>query len=62
LPANASDDARKIFALLQDNKLQVDQVIERSALPAAQVLEILLDLELQGLIRQAPGKIYIAER
>jgi DNA processing protein len=62
LPANASDDARKIFALLQDNKLQVDQVIERSALPVAQVLEILLDLELQGLIRQAPGKVYIAER
>jgi DNA processing protein len=62
LPANASDDARKIFALLQDNKLQVDQVIERSSLPTAQVLEILLDLELQGFIRQTPGKIYIAER
>jgi len=51
-----------IFALLQDNNLQVDQVIEKSALPAAQVLEILLDLELQGFVRQAPGKIYIAER
>jgi DNA processing protein len=62
LPANASDGARTIFALLQDSNLQVDQVIERSALPAAQVLEILLDLELQGFVRQAPGKIYIAER
>jgi predicted Rossmann fold nucleotide-binding protein DprA/Smf involved in DNA uptake len=62
LPANASGDARMIFALLQDNNLQVDQVIEKSALPAAQVLEILLDLELQGFVRQAPGKIYIAER
>ncbi|HEV8618241.1 MAG TPA: DNA-processing protein DprA [Candidatus Udaeobacter sp.] len=62
LPANASDDARMIFALLQDNNLQVDQVIERSALPTAQVLEILLDLELQGFVRQAPGKIYRAER
>jgi DNA processing protein len=62
LPQNAGDEARKIFALLQENTLQVDQVIEGSALPAAQVLEILLDLELQGLIRQSPGKIYRAER
>jgi DNA processing protein len=62
LPQSAGDEARKIFALLQENTLQVDQVIEGSALPAAQVLEILLDLELQGLIRQLPGKIYRAER
>jgi DNA processing protein len=62
LPPSASETMRKIFALLQENTLQVDQVIERSAVPAAQVLEILLDLELQGFIRQSPGKIYIAER
>jgi DNA processing protein len=62
LPSSVSETTRKIFALLQENTLQVDQVIERSAVPAAQVLEILLDLELQGFIRQSPGKIYIAER
>jgi DNA processing protein len=62
LPPSAGEQARKILALLQENTLQVDQVIERSALPAAQVLEILLDLELQGFIRQSPGHIYIAER
>ncbi|MGH7797476.1 MAG: DNA-processing protein DprA [Candidatus Binatia bacterium] len=62
LAPSASASARKIFEMLQDNSLQVDQVIERSGLPAAQVLEILLDLELQGFIRQAPGKIYAAER
>jgi DNA processing protein len=62
LPQSASDEARKIFALLQEGSLQVDQVIERCALPAARVLEILLNLELQGFIRQTPGKIYMAER
>jgi DNA processing protein len=62
LPQSAGEEARKILALLQEDTLQVDQVIERSALPAAQVLEILLDLELQGFIRQSPGNIYIAER
>jgi DNA processing protein len=62
LPPNATEDTRKIFFLLQDNPLQVDQVIERSGLPAAQVLAILLDLELQGFIRQSPGKSYAAEK
>jgi DNA processing protein len=62
LPPNASEAARKVFALLQENSLQVDDVIEKTALPAAQVLEVLLDLELQGLLRQSPGKIYRAER
>ena len=62
LPPSANASTRKIFALLQDNSLQVDQVIERSGLPAADVLESLLDLELQGFVRQAPGKIYTAER
>jgi DNA processing protein len=62
LSHNASDATRTIFALLQENTLQVDQVIERTGMSAAQVLETLLDLELQGLLRQLPGKIYRAER
>ena len=62
LPQNASDAARKIFALLQEDSLQIDQVIERTGMSAAQVLEALLELELQGLLRQSPGKIYRAER
>ena len=62
LPPNAGENTRKIFALLQDNPLQVDQVIERSGLAAAQVLEILLDLELLGFVRQSPGSLFSAER
>jgi DNA processing protein len=62
LPPNAGENTRKVFALLQDNPLQVDQVIERSGLAAAQVLQILLDLELLGFVRQSPGNLYAAER
>ena len=62
LPLDAGENTRKILALLQNDSLQVDQLIERSGLPAAQVLEILLDLELQGFVRQSPGKLYAAER
>ena len=62
LPPSAEVHTRKIFALLQHNPLQVDQVIERSGLPAAQVLEILLDLELQGFVRQSAGHRYNVEK
>jgi predicted Rossmann fold nucleotide-binding protein DprA/Smf involved in DNA uptake len=40
----------------------VDEVIEGSGLRPAEVLEVLLDLELQGFLRQLPGKIYTIER
>ena len=63
LPQKASDDARKIFALLQEHALQIDEVIERSGMSRRRrFLETLLDLELQGFLRQLPGKIYRVER
>jgi DNA processing protein len=61
LPQNCSDDTRKIFGLLQERILQIDEVIETSGLSSAQVSQILLELELQGFLRQLPGKRYAAE-
>jgi DNA processing protein len=62
LPQQASHEARKIFALLQERSLHIDEVIESSGLPPSKVSEILLDLELQGFLQQLPGKRYTAER
>lgn len=61
LPERARAETRKVFALLQRRSAQIDEVIEGSGLSSAQVSEILLDLELQGYVRQLPGKRYIAE-
>jgi DNA processing protein len=62
LPKNVSDEVRKVFALLQEKSLQIDEVIESSGFPSAKVSQILLELELSGFLRQLPGKRYIAER
>ena len=62
LPQQCSEDTRRVFDLLQERILQIDEVIESSGLSSAQVSEILLDLELQGLLRQLPGKRYAAEQ
>jgi DNA processing protein len=62
LPQNSSAAVQKVFAMLQEHSLQVDEIIERSGLMPPEVLGILLDLELQGYLRQLPGKIYTVER
>lgn len=62
LPAQADGDARAVFALLQDQALHIDDVIERSRLSPSKVSEVLLNLELQGFLQQLPGKKYAVER
>lgn len=61
LPPHVAPEIRKVFELILEKPLQIDEVIQTSGLPSARVLEILLDLELQGYLRQLPGKRYTAE-
>jgi len=53
-------DAR-VFACLSDTGVHVDYIIEQTGSAAGTVLEILLRLELRGLIRQLPGKYFARE-
>lgn len=62
LPAGASVEVRRIFEICSERSLQIDEVIQTSGLPTSKVSEILLELELQGYLRQLPGKRYTAER
>jgi DNA processing protein len=62
LAQSCTETTRKIFNLFAERILHIDEVIESSGLTSAQVAEILLDLELQGLVRQLPGKRYAAEQ
>jgi DNA processing protein len=49
-------DKKKIFDLVQPEPLQIDELIQRSGLSSARVSEILLQLELEGYLKQLPGK------
>jgi len=52
-------DAKLILdSLRDDERLHADAIIESSGLDAKTVLRFLLDLELQGLVRQHPGKLF----
>jgi len=60
LPPHVSLEARKVFELVVGHALQIDEVIQTSGLPPAQVSAILLDLEIQGFLKQLPGKRFVA--
>jgi DNA processing protein len=60
LPPNMSPEAKKIFELVLGRPRQIDEVIETSGLSPAKVSEVLLDLEINGLLKQLPGKRFCA--
>jgi DNA processing protein len=62
LPPNMSAEAKKVFELVLGRPRQIDEVIETSGLTPAKVSEILLDLEILGLLKQLPGKRFSAAR
>lgn len=60
LPPGASPEARKVFELVCERTLQIDEVIQQSGLSAAKALEVLLELEMKGFLKQLPGKRFQA--
>jgi DNA processing protein len=58
-PISLAGDEENIFRLLADEQqVHVDTLITKSGLSPARVLEVLLELELRGLISQLPGKYF----
>jgi DNA processing protein len=53
-------EQKQVFEFLRpDAALFVDDIFNRLPLPQARVLQVLLELEMSGLIRQLPGKNFI---
>ena len=52
-------DVKKIYDLLSDEPKQINTLIEESSLGAGMVSYHLLELELQGVIRQITGQFYV---
>jgi len=56
VPPDLSAEGKQIFALVSDAPRHIDEVIEQSGMTPGKVSEILLDLEIRGLLKQLPGK------
>ncbi len=54
-----SPTEEKLLAVLRENtRLQIDELGLRMEMPTSQILVQLLNLELNGLVRSLPGKVY----
>jgi DNA processing protein len=57
--ASLNGAAKKIYELLSsDEPRHIDDIVERSGLNSSEVLATLFELEMKGIVRQMPGKLF----
>jgi DNA processing protein len=54
-------EEQKVFDTLTDQPQQIDNLSQNLSKPVSEVLSLLLGLEMAGLIRQLPGKLFLRE-
>jgi len=59
LPADLTDEERRIFEAIGDEETPIDTLIAKSSLPSSKVSSTLLRLEMRKLVRQLPGKLFV---
>jgi DNA processing protein len=56
-----TDEEEKVFNIITEaGKITADPIAEKSGLPVSSIATVLLNLELNGLIRSLPGRTYAA--
>jgi DNA processing protein len=58
-PSPLGQEERQVLGCLRpDSLLHIDDIAVRTDVPLPNLLAVLLDMELRGLVRQSPGKFY----
>lgn len=55
-----TDEEKKLLAAIDPEASHIDLIIERSELSPGRVSSLLLTMELNGIVRQLPGKLFVA--
>lgn len=61
LTPNLHGIQKKIYELLDDQPIQIDKLVKLAGMPVSEALEVLLELELNGHIRQLAGKKFVKQ-
>ncbi len=56
------DNEMAVYDSLSDQPLQIDKLSKNVGKPVSEVLAVLFSLEMAGLVRQLPGKLFLRER
>jgi DNA processing protein len=57
--ARCSADEARVLACLDDEPKHVDKISEELKRPVAEILALLVPMELRGIVRSLPGKTYV---
>jgi len=60
VPVELSAEESALLGCMRHESLHIDAIITRSGCAAATVLQLLLALELKGVVQQLPGKVFAA--
>ena len=58
-PPQMDESERKIYEIIGDYPMHIDQIVRIGEMDAGEVLSILLRMELNGFVKQLPGKMFI---
>jgi DNA processing protein len=59
IAASLNPSEKKLYEMLSPDEPQpIDDIVERSGLNSSEVLATLFDLEMKGIVRQLPGKLF----
>jgi DNA processing protein len=61
LAPNLHGIQKKIYELLGDQPIQIDKLVKMAEMPVSDALEVLLELELNGHIKQLAGKKFVKQ-
>jgi len=56
-----SDKSKKLYQVLSEQPIHIDNIIKKTGFTVSHTLEILLELELEGLVKQLSGKTFVKQ-
>lgn len=59
LPSDVDPRERRVLEIVGEYPVHIDHIVRMAEMSAGEVLAILLKLELRGIIRQLPGKLFV---
>ena len=53
------DMQKKLYDMICDYPIHIDQIVRQGDMDAGEVSSILMEMELKGLVKQLPGKMFV---
>jgi len=53
------ESEKKVYEIIGDYPIHVDQIVREGDMEAGEVLSVLMQMELKGMVKQLPGKMFV---